>query len=103
MGGMSAAALLAKAGKMVLVLEQHDVVGGCCHTFFDKGILSINFLVCHTYIFAMTKAWNLTPASTTLAKWEVRYRPYSPYRSMVNNMDLSVASTLYYCIQFIAR
>ncbi|TRY60605.1 hypothetical protein DNTS_007566 [Danionella cerebrum] len=36
-GGMTVAATLAKAGKKVLVLEQHDVAGGCCHTFTEKG------------------------------------------------------------------
>ncbi len=36
-GGLSAAAGLAKAGQKVLVLEQHDQAGGCCHTFIDKG------------------------------------------------------------------
>ncbi len=36
-GGLSAAAVLAKAGRRVLVLEQHDQAGGCCHTFIDKG------------------------------------------------------------------
>ncbi|RXN25953.1 all-trans-retinol 13,14-reductase [Labeo rohita] len=36
-GGMTAAATMAKAGKRVLVLEQHDVAGGCCHTFTEKG------------------------------------------------------------------
>lgn len=36
-GGLSVAAILAKAGKKVLVLEQHDQAGGCCHTFIDKG------------------------------------------------------------------
>ncbi|CAG0892036.1 unnamed protein product [Darwinula stevensoni] len=36
-GGLSAAALLAKAGKKVLVLEQNDQAGGCCHTFIEKG------------------------------------------------------------------
>ncbi|XP_056153590.1 inactive all-trans-retinol 13,14-reductase [Lampris incognitus] len=36
-GGLTAAATLAKAGKKVLVLEQHDQAGGCCHTFIEKG------------------------------------------------------------------
>ncbi|XP_075774522.1 all-trans-retinol 13,14-reductase-like [Pelodiscus sinensis] len=36
-GGLAAAATLAKAGKRVLVLEQHDQAGGCCHTFQEKG------------------------------------------------------------------
>ncbi|XP_068120917.1 all-trans-retinol 13,14-reductase-like isoform X2 [Hyperolius riggenbachi] len=36
-GGMSAAVLLAKAGKKVLVLEQHDQAGGSCHTFQEHG------------------------------------------------------------------
>lgn len=36
-GGMSCACLLARSGKKVLVLEQHDQAGGCCHTFHDKG------------------------------------------------------------------
>lgn len=36
-GGLSAGATLAKAGKRVLVLEQHDQAGGCCHTYIEKG------------------------------------------------------------------
>ena len=28
---------MSKAGKRVLILEQHDQAGGCCHTFIDKG------------------------------------------------------------------
>ena len=26
-----------RSGRKVLVLEQHDQAGGCCHTFLDKG------------------------------------------------------------------
>lgn len=36
-GGLTAAALLSKAGKRVLVLEQHDKAGGCTHTYQNKG------------------------------------------------------------------
>ncbi|KAL3053143.1 hypothetical protein OYC64_005636 [Pagothenia borchgrevinki] len=36
-GGLTAAAVLSKAGKRVLVLEQHDQAGGCTHTFQNKG------------------------------------------------------------------
>jgi len=36
-GGLSCAAIMAKANKRVLVLEQHDQAGGCCHTYIDKG------------------------------------------------------------------
>uniref|UniRef100_A0A672NST6 All-trans-retinol 13,14-reductase n=1 Tax=Sinocyclocheilus grahami TaxID=75366 RepID=A0A672NST6_SINGR len=36
-GGLAIAVLLAKVGKKVLVLEQHDWAGGCCHTFTERG------------------------------------------------------------------
>ncbi len=36
-GGLSVAAILSKAGWKVLVLEQHDQAGGCCHSFEEKG------------------------------------------------------------------
>jgi phytoene desaturase len=36
-GGISCAALLAKQGRKVLVLEQSDRVGGCCSTFEKNG------------------------------------------------------------------
>ncbi|XP_067948219.1 all-trans-retinol 13,14-reductase-like [Watersipora subatra] len=35
--GLTTAALLSKAGKKVLVLEQHDQAGGCCHSFVERG------------------------------------------------------------------
>ncbi|KAG5263046.1 hypothetical protein AALO_G00281860 [Alosa alosa] len=37
LGGLTTAACMAKKGKRVLVLEQHDNAGGCCHTFTEKG------------------------------------------------------------------
>ena len=36
-GGLTTATVLAKSGQRVLVLEQHDQAGGCCHTYIDKG------------------------------------------------------------------
>uniref|UniRef100_A0A672H4Z0 All-trans-retinol 13,14-reductase n=1 Tax=Salarias fasciatus TaxID=181472 RepID=A0A672H4Z0_SALFA len=36
-GGLGLGVLLAKVGKKVLVLEQHNRAGGCCHTFTKKG------------------------------------------------------------------
>lgn len=36
-GGLTAASLIAQAGKKVLCLEQHYVAGGACHTFKRKG------------------------------------------------------------------
>nr|XP_039261191.1 all-trans-retinol 13,14-reductase-like isoform X2 [Styela clava] len=37
MGGLMCAACLSRAGKKVLVLEQHDRAGGSTHTFEEKG------------------------------------------------------------------
>ncbi|CAE7681432.1 retsat, partial [Symbiodinium microadriaticum] len=36
-GGLVAASLLARTGKRVLILEQHDQIGGCCHSFRENG------------------------------------------------------------------
>lgn len=37
MGGLTCAVLLSQAGKKVLVLEQHDLIGGCTHAYENKG------------------------------------------------------------------
>lgn len=36
-GGLSAAICLSRAGQKVLILEQHDVPGGWCHSFYLNG------------------------------------------------------------------
>lgn len=36
-GGLSSAVMLTRCGYKVLVLEQHDVAGGCTHTFEEQG------------------------------------------------------------------
>ena len=36
-GGLTTAALLARRGKRVLVVEQHDKLGGCTHSFDENG------------------------------------------------------------------
>ncbi|XP_076820547.1 all-trans-retinol 13,14-reductase-like [Clavelina lepadiformis] len=37
MGSLTSAGFMARSGKKVLVLEQHDRVGGCTHTYKHKG------------------------------------------------------------------
>jgi len=37
-GGLTTAWCLAKVGQKVLVLEQHDMAGGCCHTYMEKDV-----------------------------------------------------------------
>ncbi|GAB0173825.1 NAD(P)-binding protein [Helicobacter trogontum] len=39
LGGLSCGATLPKAGKRVLVLEQHSLIGGCATCFKRKGML----------------------------------------------------------------
>lgn len=39
LGGLTTAAILAEAGKRVLVLEQHYIVGGCASSFRRKGFI----------------------------------------------------------------
>ena len=39
---MTTGAILSKSGKRVLLLEQHDQAGGCCHSFIDKGYITLS-------------------------------------------------------------
>ena len=43
---MTTGAIMTKAGKRVLLLEQHDQAGGCCHSFIDKGKTDVS----HRYV-----------------------------------------------------
>ena len=36
-GGLTAGGILAAGGRKVLVLEQSDIIGGCCSTFEREG------------------------------------------------------------------
>lgn len=75
-GGLGVAVLLAKVGKKVLVLEQHDRAGGCCHTFSEKGYefdvgpadSPLSFLACpgsHDRLQRLLSLWLDPQGSTT--------------------------------------
>lgn len=73
-GGLGLAVLLARVGKKVLVLEQHDRAGGCCHTFTEKGFefdvgekKSFLFLTLHTVKYLSISQSFFFQGSTTLA------------------------------------
>lgn len=74
-GGLGLAVLLAKVGKKVLVLEQHDRAGGCCHTFKEKGFefdvgealwISLNVRSGHPASYRLLILHRLYQESTTL-------------------------------------
>jgi len=62
MGGMTTAALLAKLGKRVLVLEQHYVPGGFTHMFkrpgyaWDVGVHAVGEVTTHSLTGRILKA-----------------------------------------------
>ena len=41
-GGLTTGSLLAQQGQKVLVLEQHYIAGGCCHTFLSNNPGNVN-------------------------------------------------------------
>ena len=78
MGGGAAASILSKYGKKVLVLEHHDKLGGCTHTFswsrqnmyeeghttceFDTGKLTTMYFPCiQSFILSMAQRWGGLP------------------------------------------
>ena len=72
LGGLSAASLLAKTGKKVLVLEQHDQAGGCCHVYSEKGF---EFDVGIHYVGLMGEGAILRLLSDQLSDGKLRWEP----------------------------
>ncbi|KAM4691931.1 all-trans-retinol 13,14-reductase-like [Rhinophrynus dorsalis] len=93
-GGLSVAALLAKAGKKVLVLEQHDQAGGSCHTFEQHGY---EFDVGIHYLGQMHEAGMLRVIMDQLTEGQLQWnRLEDPYDSIIlgpNQYHLSSGKT----------
>jgi len=51
LGGLSCGALLAKNGFKTLVLEQSDIIGGCCSTFEADGDRLFRVIYGHDYAY----------------------------------------------------
>ncbi|XP_077069321.1 all-trans-retinol 13,14-reductase [Siphateles boraxobius] len=80
-GGLAIAVLLAKVGKKVLVLEQHDRAGGCCHTFTEKGF---EFDVGIHYIGEMQEHRQLRCVTDQLTNGQLQWEPLdNPYDKVV--------------------
>ena len=71
-GGLTAAALLARTGKKVLVLEQHDQAGGSCHVYAEKGF---EFDVGIHYVGLMAEGTVLRLISDQLSNGKLRWEP----------------------------
>lgn len=90
-GGLGLAVLLAKVGKKVLVLEQHDRAGGCCHTFKEKGFefdvgealwLPLNVLSSHPYELQTANF----PATLSGIHYIGDLQDHKPFRCMLDQM-----------------
>ncbi|KAF5903218.1 putative all-trans-retinol 13,14-reductase, partial [Clarias magur] len=80
-GGLGIAVLLAKVGKKVLVLEQHDRAGGCCHTFSEKGF---EFDVGIHYIGALEENGPFLCLVDQLTNGQLQWEPMeNPYDQVV--------------------
>jgi len=80
-GGMTTAALMAKSGKKVLVLEQHDQAGGCCHSFIDKGY---EFDVGIHYIGEMNHASVNRTLCEQITQGQLEWEPLDPDYDVVS-------------------
>jgi phytoene dehydrogenase-like protein len=102
LSGLTTAAILARKGKKVLVLEAHDRPGGCLHTFSKH---KVHFSTGNHYVGLFDKdmnaVWNfitqnkcpLTPSKETIVetfydndtKHELKVGPYEWYKTMKVN------------------
>ncbi|XP_062874655.1 all-trans-retinol 13,14-reductase-like [Trichomycterus rosablanca] len=80
-GGLGIAVLLARVGKKVLVLEQHDRAGGCCHTFSENGF---DFDVGIHYIGELQEKSHLGCIVDQLTNGQLQWDPLdNPYDQVV--------------------
>lgn len=89
-GGLSIAVLLSKVGKKVLVLEQHDRAGGCCHTFSEKGF---EFDVGENAIVWVDSARHAMPIPI------LKYSTWLPYILKQYFSVIATYSILFFCIE----
>ena len=88
-GGLTVAAVLSRAGKRVLVLEQHDQAGGCCQTHFGKTGLEFDSVGMH-YVGGMS---NDKPSTSKIlldqiSDCQIRWHQLSDNHDTVNIANL---------------
>ncbi len=71
-GALSTSVLLSKAGKKVLILEQHDQAGGAFHTFMEKGY---EFDTGVHYVGEMDTSSIFRTMYDQLTDWQVEWAP----------------------------
>jgi all-trans-retinol 13,14-reductase len=92
-GGLCTGALLSKAGKRVLVLEQHSRAGGCCHTFHEKGL---EFDVGIHYIGEMGADTIVKNLSDQISNNQLKWAPLHHNFDIMVSMDKGNSELKYY-------